>query len=100
MPSMKPSALAALANQRPDAVHQILIATDQLANAALGGWAGETISARAYREGVINGRPFWGTARRLIDAVARLFFGQRNHCLDAFAGELARVNNPADARTN
>lgn len=69
----------------------LLIAVDQLANTALGGYVDETLSSRAHREG-------WTLAERLIDA---LFWwdrqGEIRHCELAFYGELVREHFPPAA---
>lgn len=69
----------------------LLIATDQLANAALAGYVDETLSSRAHREG-------WRQAERLIDS---LFFwdrqGEIRHCELAYYGELVREHFPPAA---
>ncbi|WKN20788.1 hypothetical protein [Azotobacter vinelandii] len=68
----------------------LLIAIDQLANAALAGYPDETISSRAHREG-------WTHVERLIDT---LFFLDRQggvrHCELAYYGELVREHFPVD----
>ena len=51
---------------------QVLIAVDQLLNAALGGHADETLSARAHRMREKKHR-YWGWTAGAID---RLFFWQ------------------------
>lgn len=53
---------------------------NQSINVLLGGYADETLSARAYRRD-------WKIFQRLIN---RLFFWQENHCKQAFDNELAR----------
>ena len=69
-----------------------LIALDQLANALIGGWPDETISARAWRCRQLWP---WGVAYRVINA---LFFWQPNHCRGAYAQELRRRHLPPEAR--
>ena len=66
---------------------QILIALDQLVNALFGGWADESISARAYRSG-------WKIRQALINA---LFF-DANHCLDSYLSEKTRFQLPPEYR--
>ena len=61
-------------------VKQILIAVDQLANTLIGGWADETLSARAWREQ-------W-RIRPLIDTV---FFFDPDHCRASFESERLRL---------
>ena len=58
------------------------IAADQLINAVLGGRPSETLSVRAYRLGVLDGRTGW---RRVVWFINKLFFWQRNHCRGAYA---------------
>ena len=74
---------------------QILIAIDQLANAIIGGWADETLSARCYRahrDGKIMGKLFMP----LIDL---LFFWQGpGHCKNAYIKEFERKNYPEEYR--
>ena len=52
---------------------QVMVAIDQLVNTLLGGWADETLSARAWRHKLDGSRswPAW-----IID---HLFFWQDNH---------------------
>lgn len=69
---------------------QTLIALDQLVNALVGGWADETISARAHRNAA-RGNARWRAAERVIDAV---FFWQRNHCAESFRMEQGRWHLP------
>jgi hypothetical protein len=69
---------------------QFLIALDQLLNAALGGYADETLSARAWRveqTGKIFGKIF----RPLIDFV--LFFDPQ-HCYKSYLSEKERRQFP------
>jgi hypothetical protein len=72
---------------------QLLIAIDQLGNALLGGWADETISARAWRRSPHSKR--WACARWGIDA---LFFWQEDHCMKAYEHERRRSQLPAEYR--
>lgn len=65
---------------------QILIAVDQLANAIIGGWADETLSARSWRLGRKPGR--WSYARIFIDA---LFFFEDQHCFSSYVSEYERL---------
>lgn len=71
---------------------QIAIALDQLANTMMGGWADETLSARAWR---LRDRPLWNALRRLIDIA---FFWQRGHCRAAYDAELQRLQSPPEER--
>lgn len=67
---------------------QVLIALDQLLNALLGGWADETLSARAHR------KSDW--RRQAINA---LFFWQYDHCAASYWAERNRRQLPPDYRT-
>lgn len=73
---------------------QVLIAIDQVFNALLGGYADETLSARAWRteqKDKIFGRFF----RPLIDLV---LFVQPDHCRKAYESEQTRRHLPPDMR--
>jgi hypothetical protein len=73
-------------------VFEVLVAVDQLANAVLGGWADETMSARCWR--LRTQRPYsW-----LQVAIDRLFFWQQNHCESAYQSERRRAQLPAEYR--
>jgi len=74
-------------------VWQVLIAVDQLANALAGGWADETLSARAHRCQASSRR--WAWLRRGIDA---LFFWDADHCFQAWISERARMQLPVEYR--
>lgn len=63
------------------------IAADQLINAVLGGLPSETLSVRAYRLGVLDGRRGW---RRVVWVINKLFWWQRNHCRGAYAAAVNR----------
>ena len=67
---------------------QILIAIDQLANAATGGWADETLSSRAWRE----------KRTRLVAFIDRLFFWEKNHCEASYISERERLHLPPEFR--
>ena len=72
---------------------QVLIAFDQLFNALLGGWADETLSARAYR---LSGDSLrWYITMRVIDA---LFFWQEAHCYASYDSERERRHLPVEYR--
>ena len=73
---------------------QVLIATDQWFNAAMGGMADEAISARAYRRSTVS--PRWMIARQCIDA---LFFWQIDHCYQSYIAEIERKQLPREYRT-
>ena len=66
---------------------QVAIALDQLANTLLGGYADETLSARAWRA------QHW--LRYVIDAI---FFFQPDHCYKAYLAELKRNQYPRHYR--
>ncbi len=67
---------------------QVLIAIDQLVNALCGGWADESLSARAFRSG-------WYWRRRAINA---LFFWQDDHWKAAWVAEVTRRQLPPQYR--
>lgn len=67
---------------------QILVAIDQLINTLFGGYADETLSARAYRLSVERNR-HW--ALRLINSI---FFWQPNHCKTSYESEVMRKQLP------
>ena len=70
---------------------QILIAIDQLLNTLIpGGYADETLSARAHRMRV-KGQPYWGWLARAINL---LFFWQEDHCQGAWLEETRRRQLP------
>ena len=74
---------------------QFLIALDQLANTLLGGYADETLSARAWRADQ-NGKVLGRVMRPLIDALSLVItFGRdRNHCRDSYESEVQRRQFP------
>lgn len=81
-------------------LHEVLVAFDQTINAVLGGYADETISARAYRLGLRDqcaGR--WGRWRVMWVAVDVLFFWQAAHCERAYNSEQARLGLPPEYRS-
>lgn len=70
---------------------QFLIAIDQLLNTLIpGGYADETLSARAHRMRV-KGQPYWGWLARAINL---LFFWQDDHCQGAWLEETRRRQLP------
>lgn len=71
---------------------QFLIAADQLANTLAGGYADETLSARAHRVAE-EGGPEW--PQRAINA---LFFWERQHCVKAYQSEVERRQLPSRYR--
>jgi len=68
---------------------QFLIALDQLINTLVGGWADETLSARAYR--CHRTKPHWRTVMYVLDAA---FFWQDAHCSASFRSEMERLHLP------
>src|SRR5699024_4847335 len=72
--------------------HQLAIAVDQLVNAALCGWADETLSSRAYRT---QYKRRWQVIMRVINGI---FFSQENHCRDAYLLELDKGRVPPEFR--
>ena len=72
---------------------QVFIALDQLVNTLIGGWADETLSARAYR--LSDKSPRWAKARKVIDW---LFFWEQQHCQWAWMVEKARKQLPLEYR--
>lgn len=72
---------------------KLLIALDQLLNAALGGWPDETLSSAAHRAHA-QGKPA-GFLRNVIDA---LFFWQPDHCRRAYRAEQLRRQSPPEFR--
>ena len=66
---------------------QVLLALDQLANTLIGGWADESLSARAHR-------CQWPVRR----AINVLFFWQTDHCLEAYESEKLQRQLPAEYR--
>lgn len=75
---------------------QTIIALDQLVNTLIpGGWADETISARAYRNSS-NGHRGWYRAMRVIDGI---FFWQPGHCKESHKAEQVRMHLPPAYRT-
>ena len=72
---------------------QVAIALDQLANTLLGGYADETVSAKAWRKK----DDFWGWnwVYRVANA---LFFWQDDHCYDSYQTEVQRRQLPKEYR--
>ena len=75
-------------------IQQFLIGIDQLANTLFGGWADETLSARAYRRR--NDNWFWRFMNRFINFLF-LPFGTQ-HTLGAYTDELLRRQEPPEYR--
>lgn len=78
--------------RHPEYFFQVSLAFDQLLNALFGGWADETLSARAYRLSIERNR-YW--PKRIINAI---FFWQDNHCKEAYESELERTHLPPSMR--
>lgn len=86
--------------------HQLFISVDQLLNTLAGGYADETLSARAHRIGR-RGPGRWAVAQRVIDA---LFVWQdwlvkrrgewtgARHCERAWMAEIERRQYPPEYR--
>lgn len=66
---------------------QLLVWADQGFNVIAGGYADETLSARAYREQL--------KAEKYIDT---LFFWQDRHCYNAYLSEMNRKQLPLEYR--
>ena len=67
---------------------QIAVAFDQLFNTLLGGYADETLSARAHRTR--------SPLERYLDAI---FFWDENHCRASYQSELERRQLPPQYRS-
>lgn len=77
-------------------LYHLAIALDQLLNAALGGYADETLSSRTYRRATQpkpKRRWLWA-----YGAINTLFFWQNNHCRGAYEREHMRWHLPPDLR--
>jgi hypothetical protein len=72
---------------------QVLIALDQFFNAVSGGWADETLSARAYRCSKVSSG--WSKAKNIIDG---LFFWQKEHCYNSYMAEKLRLQTSPEYR--
>lgn len=74
-------------------ITQVGIGVDQTLNAMLGGYADETLSARAWR---LHEKYWYANAWRvIIDSIFRLF-GQKEHCKNAYLSECNRVHLPKE----
>lgn len=73
-------------------MRQFLISVDQVLNTMLGGWADETVSARAWRMRECS--KFWRYAMVLINAV----FFDSEHCSKSYVSELTRRQLPPEYR--
>lgn len=74
---------------------QAAIWFDQGLNVLLGGYADETLSARAHRMRV-KGHKYWGRSANAID---RVFFWQKDHCLNSYLSEKQRKHFPEAYKT-
>ena len=74
-------------------LYRIGVAVDQLANALLGGFEDEMLSARAFR--LQHSCKRWMWMRRFIDAV---FFWETRHCWHSYQTEKLRKQSPGDYR--
>ena len=77
-------------------LRNVLVALDQLVNAALNGQPDETLSSRAWRTEQ-KSQPYWSWTRRVIDA---LFFFQPNHCQLSYNNEKSRALLTPEQREN
>lgn len=78
-------------------IWQVMLGLDQLGNAILGGWADETLSARAHRadrDGKVLGRVF----RPLFDWLFLVLAKEKDHCATAHASEVGNLQLPPDYR--
>lgn len=72
---------------------QLLVALDQLGNTLLGGYADETLSARAFRCHLQGDWPAWP-----YEAIDGLFFWQAAHCHRSWRSEWERHQMPGHYR--
>ena len=75
--------------------YQFWVALDQVINTLAGGWADETISARAYRR-ARQGIRKWEIIEKAING---LFFWQQAHCRSSYLNELERLHMPPAYRS-
>ena len=73
-------------------IKNVLIAVDQLFNAAIGGYCDESLSSRAYRWEK-DGVRAW--PKKVINAI---FFWQKDHCLSAYTNEREGRQLPPELR--
>lgn len=76
-------------------IKNLLLSIDQTGNVFLMGSADETISARSYREGELNGKKYWKLMRSFVDT---LFWFEKDHTKKAYEAEQARCHMPSDYR--
>ena len=67
----------------PSYLHNLLVACDQLVNAAIGGWPDETLSSRCWR---------WHK-----DKMAA-WLGDKDHCRTSYESERTRRQLPPELR--
>lgn len=72
-------------------LRQLAIAIDQFFNVVFGGYADETLSARAFRMRYRKKR--WLIICTIID---NLFFWQEEHCFNSYLNERKRKHLPTD----
>jgi hypothetical protein len=70
--------------EQPDWFTSILVASSRLLNTVLGGYSGEMLSSRLYREG-------WHSPVKLLDKV---FFWQTEHCRSCYEWEQDGIDRP------
>jgi hypothetical protein len=73
-------------------MRQFLISIDQVLNTVLGGWADETVSARAWRLRERSTR--WKYTMLVINAI----FFDSLHCAKSYTSELTRRQLPPEYR--
>lgn len=66
---------------------QVLVALDQLANTLVGGYADETLSARAFR-----------TNHWLEYYINLIFFWEPQHCMNSYMAEVRKYQYPQHYR--
>lgn len=69
----------------------ILLSIDQFGNVLLLGSADETISARSYRKGQLEGHRGWKVMQKFVD---KLFWFDDKHTEEAYYAEMARYHMP------
>lgn len=70
---------------------RVLIGLDQLINTVLGGYPNETLSARAWRRGALEGDAAWKLFQEVVDAMfIPLHF---DHCQGSYEHILAPTNS-------
>lgn len=74
-------------------IKNLLLSIDQTGNVFLMGSADETISARSYREGELNGKKHWKAMQWFVD---KLFWFEPGHTKKAYEAEKARCHMPSD----